>query len=162
MNSKIVYIDLDDVCADFYKAAKDSNGKVLEERMFNKNFFLNLEPVPGAKAGIFQLIKMGFDVYILSQPFTQLPESYSEKAQWVQLHLPQLVNKIILTQNKGLHLGDYLIDDNAKKWQEKFEHNGGKFIHFPYGGYNLDNMHNPEILWESIVESMKAELLHLE
>jgi 5'(3')-deoxyribonucleotidase len=153
--SKIVYIDLDDVCADFYKAAQDPKSiSVLEERMFDKNFFLNLEPIPGAKVGVFQLIKMGFDVWILSQPFTLLPESYMHKAQWVQLHFPQLANKLILTQNKGLNLGHFLIDDN-KKWQEKFEQYGGKFIHFEYGGYNLVTPQDPKYLWEDIIETFK-------
>ncbi len=155
--SKVVYVDMDDVIADFYKAAAHPiDGKVREERMFDPSFFLALDPVPGAKAGIFQLIKMGFDVWILSQPFSLLPESYSEKAQWIQLHFPQLVNKIILTQDKGLNVGDFLIDDNEKKWQEKFERNGGKFVHFSYGGYNLDRMRNPEGLWSEIVEFFKT------
>ena len=152
-NRKVVYVDMDDVLADFYKAAKDDNGKVLEERMFLPKFFLNLDPVPGAKAGVFQLEKMGFDVWVLSQPFSLLSESYAEKAQWIQMHFPQLVNKIILTQNKGLNVGDYLIDDNLEKWSEKFEQNGGKFIHFCYGGYNNGGL-DPEMLWRRIVLMM--------
>lgn len=162
MKSKILYVDLDDVLADFYKAAAGPDGKVREEMMFDNCFFLNLEPVPGAKKAVFQLEKMGFDIYVLSQPFALLPESYIEKVEWVQRHFPQLTNKIILTQNKGLNVGHYLIDDNPKKWQEKFEKNGGDFIHFPYGGYNLDEMENPELLWNQIVEYFKSENPYLD
>jgi 5'(3')-deoxyribonucleotidase len=154
---------MDDVIADFYKAAAHPiDGNVLEEKMFDPFFFLRLDPVPGAKSGVFQLVKMGFDVWILSQPFALLPESYMEKVQWVQLHFPQLSNKIILTQDKGLNLGHYLIDDNKKKWQEKFEQNGGKFVHFPYGGYNLPNFGDPEGTWDYIVEYFKKENPYLD
>ena len=154
---KVIYCDMDDVLADFYKAAAHPiDGKVREERMFDPFFFLRLDPIPGAKAGIFELCKMGFDVWVLSQPLALLPESYMEKAQWIQLHFPQLINKIILTQHKGLHLGDFLIDDNAKKWKEKFEQNGGEFVHFPYGGYNLESMADPEVQWRDVVEHFKT------
>lgn len=157
MVKKILYVDMDDVIADFYKAAKDDNGKVHEEKMFNKNFFLNLEPIPGAKRAVFELEKMGFDIWILSQPFILVPESYIEKAQWVQLHFPHLYNKLILTQDKGLNVGDYLIDDNEKKWANKFSNNGGTFVHFQYGGYNHPDSSNPQWVWDEIVEFFKRE-----
>lgn len=156
--SKILYVDMDDVMADFYKAARDPNtGKVREERMFDNCFFLNLDPVPGAQKAVFQLEKMGFDIYVLSQPFALLPESYQEKVEWVQRYFPQLTNKIILTQNKGLNVGHYLIDDNVKKWSIKFSNNGGTFVHFPYGGYNLEEMEDPEKAWSQIIEFFKTE-----
>lgn len=156
--AKVIYVDMDDVLADYYKAAASPyDGKVMEERMFDPLFFYNLDPVVGAKAGIFDLIKLGFDVWVLTQPFTLLPESYMEKAQWIQLHFPQLTNKLILTQNKGLHIGDFLIDDNEKKWKDKFEANGGKFIHFNYGGYNLGNHRKPtDEVWKDVVDYFKT------
>jgi 5'(3')-deoxyribonucleotidase len=147
-----MYLDMDDVLADFYSSAKDENGIVQEERMFDKNFFLNLEPTKGSKRAVYILEKMGFDLWVLSQPFTPVPESYMEKALWIQRHFPLLTNKLILTQDKGLHVGDYLIDDNYKKWENKFK---GKFVHFQYGGYNLPNSINPEWLWEEILETLK-------
>lgn len=154
---KEIGVDMDDVIADFYKsAAHPISGEVQDEKMFDRYFFLNLEPIPGAKSAVFQLLKMGFNITIVSQPFTALPESYMEKAQWIQLHFPQLTNKIILTQDKGLVRTDFLIDDNKKKWQEKFEQTGGKFIHFQYGGYNTQDMKNPEYMWTEIVEYFKT------
>jgi len=156
--AKVLYIDMDDVIADFYKAAYNPvTKKIDEELMFKKDFFLDLEPVPGAKSAVFQLMKMGFDVWILSQPFALDPSSYIQKAEWIGLHFPQLYNKIILTQDKGLNVGDYLIDDNKKKWQDKFEQNGGKFVHFPYGGYNMPNFGDPEGTWDYIVKYFKTE-----
>jgi 5'-nucleotidase len=166
--AKIVYVDMDDVIADFYGAAScDISGKVVEERMFEKNFFLTLNPIPGAKAALFTIEKMGFDLWILSQPLAEIPESYIEKAQWVQLHFPHLYKKLILTQDKGLNFGHFLIDDNKKKWQEKFEQNGGKFIHFNYGGYNLANpqdrqFFDPEAEWKKVINVLKQENPYLD
>lgn len=148
---------MDDVIADFYKSAVNSIGVVEEQRMFDKHFFLNLEPVPGARAAVYELTKMGFDIWVLSQPFTLVPESYIEKVLWIQKYFPQLSNKIILTQDKGLNVGDYLIDDNKKKWKDKFEQNGGKFVHFPYGGYNIGGTQNAERYWKLIVEDFRKE-----
>lgn len=135
--SKILYVDQDDVLADFYKATWDNQTqRVQEELMWEPDFFLNLEPMLGSQHGIYMLQKMGFDVRILTQPLAGHPECYYDKALWVQKYFPSLTNKLILTQDKGLNLGHYLVDDNLEKWKEKFEQNGGKFVHFPYGGYN--------------------------
>lgn len=157
--AKILYIDLDDTLADFYSAAADINGVVLEHRMFDENFFLNLKPLPGAKGALLELGKMGYDIWILSQPLAESPESYIDKAKWVQLHFPQLYKKIILTQDKSLNRGDYLIDDNSWKWKDKFESNGGKFIHFNYGGYNgkPETWDKPEVQWRKIVKILSKD-----
>jgi 5'(3')-deoxyribonucleotidase len=155
VNKKIIFLDMDDVLADYAKAAVDYNSKkVLEYKMWDKDFFLNLKPIPGAQGAAFELAKMGFDLHVLSQPLADGPESYSDKAKWIQLYFPHLYKKITLTQDKGLVRGDYLIDDNYKKWQNPFEANGGKFIHFEYGGYNhlsLETQPDPEMLWRQIV-----------
>lgn len=147
---------MDDCIADFSLATRDPNtGKIREHMMWDKDFFINLEPIPGAKGALFELEKMGFDLYIISQPLAENPESYTDKAKWIQIHFPQLYRKIILTQNKGLCVADYLIDDNAHKWQIPFEKNGGTFVHFPYGGHNYAQtwalQPDPEESWRKIV-----------
>lgn len=165
--AKIVYVDMDDVLADFWSSAMDPHSKqVREHMMWDKDFFLNIKPMPGAKGALFEINKMGFDIWILSQPLAESPESYTDKAKWVQIHFPQFYKKLILTQDKGLKLGHYLIDDNREKWQQKFEQNGGKFIHFPYGGYNYSKTWalcpNPEKSWRDIVEFFKNENPYLD
>ncbi len=161
MNKKIVYIDLDDVLADFYSAARcPDKGHVREHMMWDHEFFLNLKPIPGSQGALFDIEKMGFDVWILSQPLAEHPQSYVDKAKWVQLYFPHLYKKLILTQNKGLLLGHYLIDDNEKKWKEKFEKNGGKFVHFHYGGYNIKDLvlhANTKKTWRDIVDFFRKE-----
>lgn len=145
---------MDDCTFDYYSAAKDpKTGRVREHVMWDKDFFLNLKPMPGAQGAIFDLQKLGFDLYFVSQPLVECPASYTDKALAVQHHFPQLYKKIILTQDKSLIRMDYLIDDNADKWEKKFKETGGTFLHFPYGGYNGDpkNHKPPEQLWRDLV-----------
>lgn len=151
---KILYLDLDDTIADFYKSAKNNLGLVDESKMYEKDFFFNLDPVDGALSSVRKLIRMGFDIWILTQPLADCFISYTDKVKWVGLHFPELTNKIVMTQDKGLHLGHYLIDDNAEKWKEKFEKNGGKFVHFKYDrGKNI--YHRRE--WDEVVKFFENE-----
>ena len=54
---------------------------------------------------------------------------YTEKRVWVEEHLGMdFVQRLIISPNKGLNRGDYLIDDHdTGRGQEGFQ---GKFIHF--------------------------------
>lgn len=155
--SKIVYIDLDDTLADFYKATRGLDGKVQEEKMYVPDFFFNLQTIPGAQGAVRRILTMGFDVWILSQPLAEHHPSYGDKAKWIGVHFPHLWNKVILTQDKGLHLGSYLIDDNLEKWKPKFEKTGGKFIHFNYNRNlaNPDHFHSNE--WDRVCEFLSTE-----
>lgn len=148
---KIIFIDLDDTLADFYGAANNSNwpNGVDEGLMYDPGFFFNLKPIPGALKNIRRLLNLGFDVQILTQPLYNHPECYLDKVKWVCTWLPELSNKIILTQDKGLIVGEYLIDDNKQKWEIPFSKNGGEFIRY---GTSREEM-TPESharTWENI------------
>jgi 5'(3')-deoxyribonucleotidase len=135
MKKKIVYIDMDDTIADFFKAAYDigPNGIWIDEsRMYIDGFFENLEPIAGALEGVRRLLrKPEYDVWICTQPLAESAASYIEKVRWINKWFPELNGKIVMTQHKGLCLGEYLIDDNPGKWKEKFEKNEGQtFIEF--------------------------------
>lgn len=151
MNKKnIVYIDLDDTIADFKGDPVFANGFDVSY-MYEPGFFLNLKPIEGSQVAVRQIMKMGYDVQILSQPVAESAHSYSEKAQWIGVHFPDLINKINLAQDKGNFVGGYLIDDNAPKWKEKFEANGGKFVHFIY-----EFKHRNQ--WADIVYFLRKEM----
>lgn len=162
--NKLIYLDLDDTLADFYSASKNLHGTVDEYKMWHDEFFLNLRPIPGARGAVFDLQKLGYDIWVLTQPLAECFESYSDKAKWVQLHFPSLYKKIIMTQDKGLHLGDYLVDDNKEKWKEKFEKNGGKFVHYPYNVETRVKMNDRDHhdAWDSIIRFFKSEYENLE
>lgn len=150
--SKIIYVDLDDTIANFSGHpvfAKTGVDEFTVNAMYEPGFFLSLRPVEGAVSGVRALMRLGYDVHILTQPLAESSHSYMEKVQWIGLHFPELINKVHMTQNKGLFRGDYLIDDNAKKWKEKFEANGGKFIEF-----NIKDP-NHKAVWAEIVEYMQ-------
>lgn len=149
---------MDDCCADFFESANDPYylGLVDERRMYDHDFFYKLQPIPGSLRNIRGIIQLGFDVWILTQPLANWSKSYDEKVRWINIYLPELTNKIVMTQNKGLHLGEYLIDDNAEKWKDKFEKNGGKFIHFVYDRHNPDKSELAK-RWESIYQFFVKE-----
>ena len=119
----ILYIDLDGVIVDYYTAA---NGLTDEEKRV-KGFFENLNPIEGAIEAVKLLIDK-YDVYILSTaPWTNI-HSWSEKRIWVEKYFGDLLfKKLILTHNKGLLKGKYLIDDRIMNGVDTFE---GQHIHY--------------------------------
>jgi len=141
---------MDDTIADFLGAEAFKDGFDVA-KMYEPGFFLGLKPIAGAQVGVRQLIRMGYDVQILSQPVAESAHSYSEKVQWIGMYFPELIMKINLTQDKGLFKGAYLIDDNAPKWEMKFAQHGGEFIHFQY-----KKDHKSE--WESIVTYLSVQI----
>lgn len=159
---KIIFIDMDDTIADFQGAAVfDPKARIDESRMFKEGFFRDLRPVPGALRAIRRLMRIGFDVQILTQPVADSAHSYSEKVQWLGMWFPELVTKLNMVQDKGIVRGHYLIDDNSNKWKDRFEKGGGTFVHFPYNRNDQDkSSYSNEESWERIVymfENIKAD-----
>lgn len=147
MSLGLILIDMDDTTFDF-GGSEVFGEHVDDSKMYEPGFFRDLKPIPGALVAVRKLIKLGFEVQILTQPVAQSPHSYSEKVQCIGMWLPELLNGINMVQDKGLVKGDFLIDDNAKKWKAKFEKNGGKFITFPY----VRNSNGHRAAWEQIVK----------
>lgn len=135
---QIVYFDLDGTLADFDKAVKthypdfdDLSAKQQKEAIHvckkQKDFFLNLELIDGAKTAFEELSKL-FDCYILSTPSWSNPESWTHKRLWVEVILGEIAFKrLILTHHKHLNKGDYLIDDRIANGVDLFE---GEHLHF--------------------------------
>lgn len=142
-----LFIDMDGVLADFVGALPIKERRYNPPVMFEPGFFLNLRPMKGAISAIRELILSDkYDLHILTQPGANCPISYAEKAQWICMWLPELKNKITMTQNKGLCVGEYLIDDSLK-WKEPFEKNGGTFIHF-------DPDRGSDVVWSEVLNKL--------
>jgi len=130
--NQIVFVDMDDVLCDFMGSYK-AHIKACPEMKYPQaqiDFFRNLEPLSGAVEAFRKLTELkDSEVYILSAPSEHNPLSYMEKRIWVENHLGfEAVKKLILSPNKALLKGDYLIDDYTEgKGQENFE---GKLINF--------------------------------
>ncbi|XP_070250693.1 5'(3')-deoxyribonucleotidase, cytosolic type [Myotis yumanensis] len=76
-------------------------------------FFLDLEPIPGALEAMHEMHAMhDTEVFICTSPLIKYQHCVGEKFSWVDKYLgPQFVERIILTRDKTVVLGDLLIDD---------------------------------------------------
>lgn len=144
MNStkKICYVDLDGVLADFWGKLTELHPELLKMKEFEKEthdyvdhlleykqpgIFNILEPMPFAIESFEQLAEH-YDVYLLSTPSWVAPLSYTHKRWWVEKWLGKYgYKKLILSHNKGLLKGSYLIDDRTAHGVDNFE---GEHIHF--------------------------------
>jgi 5'(3')-deoxyribonucleotidase len=121
---EIVYVDMDDVLCDYTVAHR----RVREEHpgirfpQSLSGFFEQLPPIEGAIDAINRL-QREFHVFVLSAPSTRNPLSYAEKRIWIERHFDYaFTKKLILSPDKGLLKGRYLIDDHdSGKGQERFE-----------------------------------------
>jgi 5'(3')-deoxyribonucleotidase len=128
----IVYVDMDDVLCAFTPArlAALSACPEIKYPQSQYGFFAGLEAIPGGLEAIAWLrAQEQFSVYILTAPSLQNPLCYTEKRVWVEQHLGfDMVERLIISPDKGLNKGDYLIDDHTEgKGQDTFE---GVLLHF--------------------------------
>jgi 5'-nucleotidase len=139
MKKPRLYIDMDGVLCNFYKAALEALRKNPEQKYPQSKwgFFLNLEEIPGAIDAVNKL-KEEYDVWILTRPSFHNVNCFTEKAQWVWDHLGfDVLQKTIMAGDKSLLKGDYLIDDTNTAGQSDFE---GEWIHF--GSEKFKNWHS--------------------
>lgn len=145
-----IYIDLDGVMCDYNSSLKEHLKNCPENQypQSKMDFFRKLKPIENAIDSYTWLECLGFDVRILSAPSTKNPLSYTEKRLWVEDHLGMsAVDKMILTKDKSIAIGDYLIDDYDKGYgQDKFQ---GELIHF-----GSDKFKD----WKSVLEYLKIKL----
>jgi len=145
-NKRIIYVDMDDVLCAFTKAHNERIQSVPEIKypQCEFDFFRKLEPMEGAIEG-FKFLFENFDTYILTAPSMINPLCYTEKRLWVEDHLGyEAVKKLIISPNKSLLIGDYLIDDKVHgKGQDQFK---GKLIQFSSNQFKT---------WNDIIEHFK-------
>ncbi|MBU2882338.1 hypothetical protein KO520_10205 [Psychrosphaera sp. I2R16] len=110
-----------------------------------RGFFANLEPMAGALSAMEKLYESRiYDPYILTAPSPLNPLCYTEKRLWVEQWLGyKYVERLIISPNKGLLIGDVLIDDHTTgNGQDQF---GGSLIH--YGSQRFPS-------WESVLKEL--------
>ena len=128
---KIGYVDMDNVLVNF-QSGIDSITE--EERESFKDdlddvpgIFSKMKPVEGAIEA-YQELTRHFEVYILSTAPWNNPSAWADKLLWVKKYLGGLAYKrLILSHNKHLDDGDFLIDDRTANGADKFM---GEHIHF--------------------------------
>ena len=131
-NKKILYFDMDGVLADFHRALAERLTPELAVQYGNKvdeipGIFDDLPPMEGAIFA-FKELSEHYDCYILSTAPWGNPQAWMDKRIWVEKYLGKESHKrLILSHNKHLNMGDYLIDDRLANGSEKFT---GEHIHF--------------------------------
>ena len=128
---KILYVDMDGVLVHLTNGLDKLDKKITDQYLDNPynapGFFSVLEPIKDAISSLKQLSKK-YDVYILTAAPWDNPTAANDKIEWCKKHLPPYFKKkIIITHNKNLCRGDYIIDDNTRNGVSSFK---GKHIHF--------------------------------
>ena len=129
---KVIYVDMDDVLCNFTGAQQEAllNNPEIKYPQSQCDFYRTLVPLKNGIEVINYLNAQSlFTVYILTAPSVRNPFSYTEKRLWIEDYFGfDMVNRLIISPNKGLNKGDYLIDDHdAGRGQEDFE---GELLHF--------------------------------
>ena len=102
-------------------------------------------PLQGSLEAVQELSKY-FEVYILSTAPWDNPSAWTDKLLWIKKYLPNLAYKrLILSHNKQLNLGDYLIDDRTKNGAGAFT---GEHIHFGQAPFET---------WEKVLDYIKTK-----
>jgi len=140
---KRLFVDMDNVLVDF------ETGIERIEEWQRQEFAGRLDEVPGIFALMdplagaieaYEELSTLYDTYILSTAPWENPSAWSDKLLWVKKHLGQPAYKrLILSHNKHLNHGDFLVDDRTKNGADRF---GGEHIHF--GTEQFPN-------WDSVV-----------
>lgn len=124
MEKEIIYIDMDNVLVDFPwgidQLSEETKKKYGEDLDEIPGFFSDLPPIDGAIEA-FHKLSEHYDIYILSTAPWDNPSAWTDKLLWVKEHLPEKGHKrLILSHNKNLNQGDYLIDDRTANGAGEF------------------------------------------
>lgn len=146
---KILYVDIDNVLVDFQSGIDklDIKTKLKYAGRLDEvpGIFASMVPMEGAVEAYKKLCKT-FDTYILSTAPWENPSAWSDKVIWVKMYLgKEAYKRLILSHNKNLNNGDYLIDDRKKNGADKFE---GELILF--GSHGLED-------WGKVLDYLDGE-----
>tara|TARA_Y100000385_G_C12727656_1_gene481322 strand:- start:184 stop:630 length:447 start_codon:yes stop_codon:yes gene_type:complete len=128
---KVLYIDMDNVLVNFQSginAISEEDRQQYEGDLDEvPGIFSKMQPYDGAIEA-YQKLAQHFDTYILSTAPWENPSAWSDKLLWVKKYLGQTAHKrLILSHNKNLNAGDFLVDDRTANGAGEF---AGEHIHF--------------------------------
>lgn len=100
----------------------------------NPKIFSELEPIDGSIDAAKKLFDL-YDVYFLSTPMWNVPQSFMCKRLWLEKHFGSSVEKrLILTHRKDFNIGEFIVDDTTWNGVDKF-----KGYHIHYGTEEFPN-----------------------
>lgn len=146
---QIVFVDMDSVLVDFKsgiaRISEEDKGKHQGKLDEVPGIFSLMEPYEGAIEG-YKWLCENFDTYILSTAPWENPSAWTDKLLWVKKYLPkEAYKRLILSHNKHLAKGDFLIDDRTANGAGQFV---GKHIHFGPEGKDFAD-------WQTVIAYMK-------
>lgn len=121
--------------------------------VMNSMDYAALAPIRGAKTALRAMVRAGHDVRIVTSPWPSNPRCASAKIDWVMQHFgPRWARRVILTMDKTLVRGDFLIDDKPQVTGSMVP--TWKHIHFTQP-YNVNDIAHGRINrwseWESVI-----------
>ena len=151
MTKKFIYFDMDGVLVDLAAKIAEYPAEVVAK--FEKDdmvdqmpaLFLDPPPMKGAVDAFNKFVKSDkYDVYILSTAPWENPSAWMHKRLWVDKYLGDGAwKRLILSHNKHLNVGDYLVDDRTKNGAGEFT---GELIQFGSDKF-------PD--WQKVVDYLK-------
>ena len=132
IEKKILYIDMDGVLVNFQSGIdRLTDAEKIEYKDQEKNaphIFSKMEPIEGAIEA-YKMLAEKYDTYILSTAPWNNETALGDKVAWAKRYLGDTIYKrLILSHNKNLNMGHYLIDDRPhKNGAADFK---GELIHF--------------------------------
>lgn len=97
---------------DLYADRTPAERRIIQKIMVEPGFYGMLRAVPGARTALRQMRDAGYDIRFVSAPYISNPTCASDKIAWIARHYgSHWAQRVILTTDKTLVRGDYLIDD---------------------------------------------------
>jgi 5'(3')-deoxyribonucleotidase len=131
MGRKILYVDMDNVLVDFPAGIAQLDQETY--RKYEKNYdevpgIFGLMPPIEQAIESYEKLATWYDAYILSTAPWENPSAWHDKLLWVKKYLGKPAYKrLIISHNKHLNHGDFLVDDRPNNGAELFS---GEWIHF--------------------------------
>jgi len=125
-----IYCDMDGVLANFYKEKN-----CLERFENEKGFFKRLEPIRNNIKTIKELIKNGYNVYILSASPNE--QADNDKKEWLKKYIPELENEHIIIIRNGKNKADYVKTEKDNILMDDYGKNIKDFENKGYKGYKI-------------------------
>ena len=135
MSKKIVYVDMDNTIVDFKSGIKRLPKRDIKEYKGRKDehpyIFTLMDPIKDSIESVKELNKK-YDLYILSTAPWENSNAWKQKRDWIDKYFGDgeenlFYKKVILSHNKNLNRGDYLIDDRPHNGAKDFK---GEWIRF--------------------------------
>lgn len=107
-----VYVDMDDTLYD-YSGYAHSKGAAPRDIRLWPGVYVQLRPLPGAREAIEEILKRGYEVFVLTKISKDNPYSAAEKIVAIYRDFPEIQDHIIISPDKGAvgQARDYLVDD---------------------------------------------------